>query len=108
MATLSGLLWGYVAWVSSSHAAGSSSLDWKLYASAGLATFAVVPYTGLVIVPVNTELKRRAKVAKEAEHQTVEFGTESEVLLAKWFDMTYVRAVLPMVGAWVGLYAALK
>lgn len=36
------------------------------------------------------------------------FEIESKQSLKTWDKMNMVRAVLPMVGAWFGLYAALK
>jgi hypothetical protein len=59
------------------------------------------------MMPTNLDLMRRAKVAKE-DAESLKFEKESEVMLAKWNIMNYVRAVLPMIGAWVGLYAALR
>jgi hypothetical protein len=73
----------------------------------GLATFAILPWTVAVMMPTNLDLMRRAKVAKE-DAESLKFEKESEVMLAKWNIMNYVRAVLPMIGAWVGLYAALR
>jgi hypothetical protein len=96
----SGVLWGTAAYLASSQGSG----DGRLYAIAGLLSFGVLPWTVLVMMPVNQELMRRAKV----EDESAKFMVESKQSLASWDSMNYVRAVLPMVGAWVGLYAALK
>jgi hypothetical protein len=95
------LLWGFTAW------SARGSEVWKFYAVGGLATFAILPWTVAVMMPTNLDLMRRAKVAKE-DAESLKFEKESEVMLAKWNIMNYVRAVLPMIGAWVGLYAALR
>ena len=100
----SALLWGYSAWSAKDN---EDPLEWKLYAVAGLATFSVLAWTLAFIRPTNNELMRRAKVAKEVT-ETAVFGRESIEILARWSWMNYVRAVLPMVGAWVGIYGALR
>jgi hypothetical protein len=100
----SALLWGYSAWSARDN---EDSLEWKLYAMAGLATFSVLAWTVGVMMPTNLDLIRRAKIAKEVT-ETVVFGRESVEILARWSWMNYVRGVLPMAGAWVGLYAALR
>lgn len=74
---------------------------------ASLATFAIPLWTVVFMRPTNNELMRRAKAAKEAT-ESVAYENESVKLLALWDRMNFVRAVLPMVGAWFGLYAALR
>lgn len=101
VAAASSVLWGWTTWT----ARGSN--DFKFYAVGGLATFAILPWTIAVMMPTNKELMRRVKVAKE-ETEGLAFGKDSEKILAQWDRMNYVRAVLPMIGAWVGLYAALR
>ena len=101
VAAASTLLWGFTAW------SARGTEVWKFYAAGGLATFAILPWTIAVMMPTNLELMRRAKVAKE-DAEGLNFKKESAVMLTKWNIMNYVRAVLPMVGAWVGLYAALR
>jgi hypothetical protein len=100
----SSLIWGYTAWTA------RAGEEWKFYAVAGLATFAFLPWTAVVMLPVNNELMKRAKLGKEdaGDVKDGKLVRESEVLLARWDWMNYVRALLPMVGAWVGLYAALR
>lgn len=57
-------------------------------------------------MPTNLKLVRMAKAAKEETgSKTV---VEAEKMVATWNWMNYVRALIPMVGAWVGVYAALK
>ena len=74
---------------------------------AGTVTFAVLPWTVGFMMPTNVELMRRAKAAKE-DAEGARFKEESEAALKTWWWMNYVRAVLPMAGAWVGLYVALR
>ena len=81
--------------------------EWKFYAGAGLGTISVLMWTVAVMRPTNNELMRLVKVAKEAG-KTAAFERDSVVALARWSWMNYVRGILPLVGAWVGLYAALK
>lgn len=95
------LLWGWSAWSARDSDAG------KFYAAAGGLTLGVLLWTVAVMMPTNLELMRRAKTAKE-DGESTKFEEESAKVLATWNWMNYVRAVLPMVGAWVGLYAALK
>lgn len=101
----SGVAWAVAAWASYGR---NNSLDWKLYAAAGLATFSILPYTVVVLMPTNKELMKRAKIAGDMEHVEDKFAAESEEVLATWSTLSNVRVVLPMVGAWFGLYAALK
>jgi len=103
VSAVTALLWA----LSASSVKDSEDSAWKLYAVAGLATASVPIWTVGFMLPTNNELMRMAKVAKEGSETTV-YGREAGVLLNKWSWMNYVRAVLPMVGAWVGLYGALK
>lgn len=101
LAAASGVLWGLSAWI----ARGSE--DWRFYAAAGIISFSILPWTVAVMMTSNKELMRRAKVSKE-EAESLKFGEDSAKILARWDSMNYVRAVLPMIGAWVGLYAMLR
>lgn len=103
VSTLSALLWGFSAWTV--HKNGGQ--DGTFYAVAGLATFANVPWTVGVMMPTNSELLRRSKAAAEGAEGT-EFEEGSLSALKRWDALNYMRAVMPMVGAWVGLWAALK
>lgn len=65
--------------------------------------------------PTNNALMRMAKVAREGKDEGSESGSgsgrfqrDAERDLGRWSWMNYVRAVIPLVGGWVGLYAALK
>jgi hypothetical protein len=101
-------VWGYAAWFSYTHAHRSSS-DWKFYALAGLVTLSILPWTILVMMPTNLDLMKRAKATVEVEgEKDGAFKAESVKALDRWNVMNYVRAVPPMVGAWIGLYAALR
>lgn len=85
--------------------------DWVLYSTAGLLTFSVLPWTIAVMMPSNKELLGKAKIAGELEadgEKRRAFDLEAERAMRTWNIMNWVRAVLPMAGAWVGLYAALK
>jgi len=104
VSALSAALWGVAAWISH----GQHSEDWKFYATAGAFTFAVPLWTVVVMLPTNNDLMKKAKLGGELEAESESFKVTSEKALVKWDRMNMVRAVLPMVGAWVGLYAALK
>jgi hypothetical protein len=104
VSAVSAVLWGVAAWVSH----GRHGEDWKLYATAGFLTFAVPLWTVAVMMHTNNDLMKKAKVGGELEAESESFKTSSEQALVTWDRMNMVRAVLPMVGAWVGLYAALK
>jgi len=107
------LLWSYSAW-SSYHSTSilnsSSGADWKLYLLAGGLTFSILPWTLTVLMPVNKELMRRVKVVEERSSEAGgnNFGEESGVLIKRWDRLHFVRACLPLLGAWVGLYGALR
>ena len=104
MSALSASLWGVAAWI----AHGQHSEDWIFYAIAGAFSFAVPLWTLVVMMPSNNDLLQKAKAGGELEFQSEEFKAGSEKSLGAWDWMNMVRAVLPMVGAWVGIFAALK
>ena len=104
VSAVSALLWGLTAWNSKNN---QDSSDWKFYAAASFATLAIPLWTLVVMMPTNNELIKRSKAAKEG-FEPLDSEQESVKLLGAWDRMNFVRAVLPMVGAWVGLYALLR
>jgi hypothetical protein len=59
-------------------------------------------------MPVNKELIRRVKVAEErsSEAEGKKFEDDSGALIKRWDRQHFVRACLPLLGAWFGLYGA--
>jgi hypothetical protein len=110
-AALSGVLWGVAAWISCAHPKDLGAVDeWVLYSSAGVLSSAFLLWTTAVMLPVNNDLMRKAKIGKELDNgkEIKDFEMESVRALSTWNKMNWVRAVLPMTGAWVGLYASLR
>jgi len=103
VSAVSAILLGVAAYSTS-----STSNDWKLYATAGALTFSFTPWTVLAMMATNNDLMRRAKMGAELEGKNEGFERESEKALNTWWRLNWVRAVLPMAGAWIALYAALK
>ncbi len=101
LSAISALAWAWTAWT----AKDSDAV--KYYAAAAGLSAGFLFWTLGAMMSTNIELERRVKAAKE-DGEKVLFREESGRLLESWTRMNYVRAALPMVGAWVGLYAALK
>jgi hypothetical protein len=61
-------------------------------------------------MPVNKELLRRVKAVEEqsSEAEGKKFGDDSGALIQRWDQLHFVRACLPLLGAWVGIYGALR
>lgn len=95
MAVATLLLYGYTAVRSKS----------TIYAVAGAVTVAMVPFTWIVMVPTNDELFAR-EAGSWDEGVVMELG-EAQGLLRRWAWMHLVRSLFPLVGAVVGLGAAL-
>ena len=104
LSVATGIAWGSAAWIAKGSASGGE--EWKLYAVTAAATFGVLAWTLGAMMGTNLELLRMAKAAREDSGSKMLVGAEKAV--ATWNWMNYVRAVIPMVGAWVGIYAALK
>ncbi|PVH85617.1 DUF1772-domain-containing protein [Cadophora sp. DSE1049] len=110
LSAISAACWFYSAYASHSlHPSTSATDTTQLYATAGALTLCTTVWTVLAMMPTNKALMRRVKAVKEGvEGESVEWKREAERKLGTWSWMNYVRAVIPLVGGWVGMYAALK
>ncbi|KAH7393307.1 hypothetical protein BKA64DRAFT_83127 [Cadophora sp. MPI-SDFR-AT-0126] len=109
---ISAACWFYSAWASHSpNSTTHTTQTTQLYAVAGALTLGTTVWTLLAMMPTNKALMRMAKTVKEEqgdEVESLEWKSEAERELWTWSWMNYVRAVIPLVGGWVGMYAALK
>lgn len=91
---------GYVAY--SRYQSNSEDGKWKSLALAAAGTVAVVPFTILVLLPTNNRLIAGSDgAAKLAEK-------EIETLIARWGNLNYVRGLLPITAAALGLWTVLS
>jgi hypothetical protein len=80
-----------------------------MYSAAGLLTLSVLIWTGVFMLPTNKDLMHREKISRDVKNtDMLVFEKQSFASLKRWDGMNLVRAVLPMVGAIVGLSAALN
>ena len=103
----SALFWGIASRNALMNSGQGKDSNWKIYAIASLSTFGIIPWTLFFMMPTNNELIRRSQ-APIAESEKEGFEVESQHLLSNWTALNWVRAVLPLTGAGLGLYAALK
>ena len=78
-----------------------------LYSLAAVATGSVLLYTVIFIMPNNKDLMRLNRTAGMSGAGSVS-EAEVKALLKSWNSMNYVRAVLPMLGSLIGLYAVIS
>jgi hypothetical protein len=107
VAATSSVIWAHITYESYRALPGSS--QWLYYSCAGLATFLVLPWTALAIGPTNQALIKIAAEKKD-DKELVAAGQVSKVEehLSRWDWTNYVRASLPMVGAFVGIWGMLN
>lgn len=74
--------------------------SWGAFALAGIATVSMVPFTWLVMVPTNNELFR-LELASRTNPAVIETAKAVE-LVVKWNQMHFTRALMPLVGAFLG------
>ena len=104
----------YVAYGYYDHPFESESHKWKLYAAAGVANIAIVPFTLLVMMKTVKKLLRKADemAALQATETVVEAGLTKEetarVLVDKWGMQNLIRAIFPLIGALLGVWTALN
>lgn len=113
---------GYIAWALR-HTPGPGLLgrSWSRYYLAAIAiTMGIVPYTVVVMAKTNNALKAHATrddtsaaegtkgmvVSEQEKAQRAKQDGEVPGLLQKWAALNLTRAVLPLVGAALGFYAA--
>ncbi|KAL0565520.1 hypothetical protein V5O48_016505 [Marasmius crinis-equi] len=78
----------------------------QMYATAGILTLGIVPYTLLVMVKTNDELSSKA-VDAPTEKSEVAKGSEVNELVERWSAMNLVRGLIPLTGSIVAIYATL-
>ncbi|KKK21811.1 hypothetical protein ARAM_004339 [Aspergillus rambellii] len=83
----------------------SAGEPWRVFAAAGIVTISMVPFTLVVIDPVNTALFR---MESEAKKGTVAPWAVVEPLVQKWNRLNLTRAFCPLAGAVLGLLGTLK
>lgn len=116
MAVGTALLYGYIAVAArkqqrqKQHAKTDArrleSTQWTLLALAGLATFAMVPFTWLVMVPTNNELFRLER-ASRSNADVIGFA-DARSLVVSWSLMHLTRSLMPLAGAVLGALAAFR
>lgn len=79
----------------------------SLYSLAVVATGSVLLYTVIFMMPTNKELMRLNEIAGISGAGSMS-EAEVKALLRSWSNMNYVRAVLPMLGGLIGLYAVIS
>ena len=106
-------VWAYLAYTSYDSGTnvdkqkGAVTSKSSLYSLAAVATGSVLLYTVVVIMPNNKDLMRLNSIAGISGAGSVS-EAEVKALLKSWKSMTYVRAVLPMLGSLIGLYAVIS
>jgi hypothetical protein len=83
----------------------SSHSKRNLYIAASVAVFGLVPYTRILMKSTNNELMRRAKVVKEAGEMK---GQGTHEMVRKWGRYNFVRGLMVLAGAGLGLWASLN
>jgi len=103
----------YVAYKYYDHPLESESYKWKLYAAAGVANIAIVPFTLVVMMKTVKKLLRKADetAALQATETVVEVGLPkaetARALVDKWGMQNLIRAIFPLIGALLGVWTAL-
>jgi hypothetical protein len=106
----SSVLWGYLTYAAYSRKAdGLFRKSWHSYLAAGLLTFAILPWTLVIMMPSNKTLMEAAwKVqAGGADAIKLENYAELEKSMELWGTLNWFRTVTPMVGGMIGLWAVL-
>ena len=106
-------VWAYLAYTSYNSGTnvgkqeGAVTSKSSLYSLAAVATGSVLLYTVIIIMPNNKDLMRLNRIAGISGAGSVS-EAEVKALLKSWNSMNYVRAVLPMLGSLIGLYAIIS
>lgn len=99
-------LYAYTAWTTRRAMKGRQRGEWAQYAWAGLTTFAMVPFTWLVMTPTNNTLFRLEALAGGAASVA---GLEIvQQLVVRWGWLHLARSAFPLLGALLGLIGVLK
>lgn len=77
-----------------------------LYTTAGMATITIVPFTLLMMVPINSALLRLEVLASAAA--SVPDLSVVQELVVRWAWLHAVRSAFPLVGAVLGLLGVLR
>ncbi|KAL2871732.1 anthrone oxygenase tpcL [Aspergillus lucknowensis] len=76
--------------------------DWGVYAAAGVATIAMVPFTWVVMTPTNNTLFSLEAASAPAELDAV------RALVVRWSWLHATRSLFPLLGAIVGFRGLLR
>ncbi|KAK7040909.1 hypothetical protein VNI00_009505 [Paramarasmius palmivorus] len=79
----------------------------QLYATAGLLTIGIVPWTFATMMGTIGKLEAKIKLGEKAKETVAAKDYETEDLIKKWSLLNAVRGGFPLAGAVVGLFALL-
>lgn len=104
-AVLSALGYGYLARAAAAAAGGGQRSSGRFVGAAAL-TFAIMPFTVLVMNPTNQALQRAA-AARGGESQVGEVQAVRE-RLRRWSTLNLVRSLLPLASAVLGFWTLVE
>ena len=85
-------------------------MQWKLFATASISAFTVIPYTVIALAPLGHKMEKFVtKVNLTSTEGSLTASEEQEVksTLAKWTKLNQGRALLPFVASVIALVASL-
>ncbi|KAK3328625.1 hypothetical protein B0T19DRAFT_425046 [Cercophora scortea] len=103
MALGTAVLYGFAA-SARRHAGSEGSPSWTTFALAAASTLSIVPFTFLFMAPTNNELFRLEAATRVAEPLVKTTVAEAKALLVKWSWLHFVRSLLPLAGAVLGVF----
>lgn len=86
---------------------GTGRKDWRIYAAAGIATIAMVPFTWVVMTPTNNTLFGLEEAALVADEAPADLDAVRE-LVVRWSWLHATRSFFPLIGAIVGFRGLLR
>jgi Anthrone oxygenase len=110
VAVIAGSSFSYLAWSVRSGTALSLLVpanSFRVYTTAALLTFGMIPFTAVFMLPTNNKLMAKAEQAAAAKGAVVENDKEVVELLEKWSVLSGIRGLLPLLGGVVSLAAIL-
>lgn len=108
VALAAGLLWSYLAFASYHDTSSRRLADWTAYAAAGAFTFGILPWTIIALMPTNHVLIDAANAVQSGMSAFSEAESKRlEGAIATWATLNWFRAVTPIIGAAVAVWAIL-
>lgn len=95
IATVTGATFAFAAW-----AKGAAGQPWRVFATAGLVTVSIVPYTLTVMRNINNTL---FFVEYETRKGRDPSWAEAVQLVNRWGKLNAIRALIPLTGGVLGL-----